>query len=128
MMSSRDQGVPLCLKIREQDGTRITCDQSRWEEHIIARHPEMAGRIEWVRETVESPTLICRSIYHARRRLLYRPYQFDSLPTAAYLRVVVEYHRNMLTRLTSGIIISAFAVANVEPDAEKIWPPKTDEL
>ena len=37
----------------------VTLDSGAWDRHIKLRHPEMAGKLENIKSTLTSPTLVC---------------------------------------------------------------------
>lgn len=47
----------------------ITLYADTWQDHILVNHPEMAHKLETVREIVRNPTLVCQSATESDRAL-----------------------------------------------------------
>lgn len=97
------------------------CDRTNWEIHA-AKHPEIAGREEWVQETINGPDAIHQSSAYASRHLFHKEYDFGSELGRAYLRVIVAYNEGGLLGQMTGAVVSAFAVPGPKRDDVQIWP------
>lgn len=113
------------FSVVEPDGVRVPCDEKNWANHVAAKHLEMRGREAWVRQTIEHPAAIYQSDTHSTRRVFYRAYRFDPPVGQAFLRVVVAYDRNRLTRRTTAAVVTAFAAAGPKRGEALLWPAPT---
>jgi hypothetical protein len=122
---------PLVFETSDRWGSSVVCTQSNWETHIVAGHPELLGREDDVRKTIEDPdrvspsTLTGRAFGHEKtmesetiRAIVYYDNPsliFDGTTTAqvgtAYIVDTVNY---------SSRVGSAIYVKSIEkPETEK---------
>ena len=113
--------MALRFVCHDRDGVRVECDEENWLVHE-ARHPEISGHEDWVRQTIEYPLAIYQSDTHADRKVLYRPYTFNRRVGQAWLRVVVAYNTARSTGRMTGAFVSAFAVAGPKQGEVLLWP------
>ncbi|MGH2613968.1 MAG: hypothetical protein ACRDJC_01915 [Thermomicrobiales bacterium] len=89
----------------------IAARQRRWEEHIRARHPEVAPRVAAVRATLEAPDFSV-SDFDNPDGLNYD--RFGALPSPydrLYLKVVVIFHRTGFNVM--GDVITAYPTGTI---------------
>ena len=58
-------------RFRDRSGREVTVTRRR-VRHILDRHQDMAGRLDVVRATVETPEVVTRDVTHAHRENDYR--------------------------------------------------------
>lgn len=52
--------IPIATIVTPYSGARVvTLHQEVWERHILIQHPDLAGREEWVIQTLTTPTGVC---------------------------------------------------------------------
>jgi len=71
----------------------VVCYEDTWYGHIVAEHPEMAGKEEDVRATVKDPSLVVTS-YSNSYLLVNEDISHPDMPEAV-LRVPVHRHGTM---------------------------------
>ncbi len=86
----------MIFAVREKTGRLIRLTNERWA-HII-KHPEMANKIEQIKETLTHPTKITAFVFDSRVRFYYRYYKERN----GYLFVSVKYLNG------EGFIITSF--------------------
>lgn len=92
-------------------GIRLTSER-HW--HIENDHPEMAGQIDKIKETLSEPERITRSKTDPEVELFYKHY--DQTPvTEKYLCVVVK------TSIDDKFIITAYFTDTIKR-GETLWP------
>ena len=82
--------MALRFVCQDREGVRVECDEQNWLVHE-ARHPEISGHEDWVRQTIEDPLVIYQSDTHVVRMVLFRPYTFDRRVCKTWSREVVVY-------------------------------------
>jgi len=101
-------------------GQPIAARKRRWEEHIRARHPEIASHVDAVRTTLETPDVIVSDFDNPDGLNYYRfgilPPPFDQL----YLKVVVNFYR--IDSTVIGDVITAYPTGNIARGEVQQWP------
>jgi hypothetical protein len=54
---------PLVFKTTDVWGSAVHCTQSNWDMHIIVEHPDMQGRADDVKKTIEDPDRVSPSTF-----------------------------------------------------------------
>ncbi len=111
--------MPVLFRAIDPFGTPVTCDESRWINHVVRGHREMAGREAPALLTVEQPLEVYKSSTHVRRRVFYRAALLPQPWNFCYVRVIVEYTRS---RRTEGRVITAFAAKTMRYTDMLLWP------
>jgi len=105
--------------VETADGLTVHLDESHWEQHIIARHPELRAHREKVIETLQSPDGVFRSKRDPGTRIYTKTFAdvtisettFDNLALLAYVRE------------EGGFLVTAhFAAAMWRGLGQQIWP------
>lgn len=104
----------------DPEGRLITARRQRWEEHIQARHPEIAAHDESVRVTLEAPDVIVSDFDNPAGLNYYRlgilPPPFDEL----YLKVVVNFTE--INATVFGDVITAYPAGKIARGEVQQWP------
>jgi hypothetical protein len=85
------------LEVRDRSGRRVHLTRERWA-HIL-EHPEMAGALERIRETIERPQAVRESLRDPTVRYHFRHYK--GAP-ARFLLVALKYLNG------DGFVVSSF--------------------
>ena len=64
--------VTRVCRIEDPRGLEVTLTPPRWNRHLIVHHPDMAGRLKEVLDTVQDPEVIQLSLYDPEVHLYYR--------------------------------------------------------
>lgn len=100
---------------RDPLGRNIALSFSCWNGHILRNHPEMALRLEEVRETIERPIAIRREDI---TRLYFR--EISAERVHRFLKVVVRLKTNKYG--ADGFVATAFPVCEMEETGVVEWP------
>ena len=95
----------------DYEGKLVRCSHWRWEEHITAKHAEIANLQEAVRITISQPKHKYRSGRFPHRKLYYRK---DVLPPPyerEYLLVIVNYPASLDGE---GKVLSAYKTRRIK--------------
>ncbi|MGH8574830.1 MAG: hypothetical protein ACREX8_20035 [Gammaproteobacteria bacterium] len=98
----------------------IAARQRRWEDHIRARHPEIAPRIEAVRATLEAPDFIVSDFDNPDGLNYYRLAVLPSPYDRLYLKVVVSCRR--IGSSVIGDVITAYPTGQIARGEVHRWP------
>jgi hypothetical protein len=103
--------------IKDPLGYVVTLAVDIWEQHIVARHPEMRDLLDLVTNTISTPQIIqrdteCSTCYYYRLtgRSFYRHNDI-------YINVVVERDDETKT----GTVTTAYLVKKIRNTGEAIW-------
>jgi hypothetical protein len=101
-------------------GRLIAARRRRWEEHVRARHPEIAPHVAAVRATIEAPEFIVSDFDNPDGLNYYRfgvlPPPYDHL----YLKVVVSFHA--IDSAVIGDVITAYPTGKIARGEVQQWP------
>jgi len=112
--------VRAVLKCRDRDNVLVICNSDTWQNHIVAKHPEMKGGLAYVRAVLESPDQIYQDASHANERNFYRYGIMPDPYNQQYVRVGVRYEDKKLTG-PRGYVITAFACQGVKKGEILRW-------
>ena len=115
-----DRAADTLLSCVDPLGRPVVARRQRWEEHIRARHPEIAPLVEVVRATLEAPDFIV-SDFDNPDGLNY--YRFGVLPppySRLYLKVVVSFRGIGSTAV--GDVITAYPTGKIARGEVQQWP------
>ena len=100
----------------------VWCSEEYWHDHVITRHPELAGYEALAARCIEDPLAIYRSASHATRQIYYRPSELRSPYNRGFLGVVVEFE-SATGSDKRGIVLSVHRrETGPSPDEVLIWP------
>ena len=108
------------LECHDKDGVRVVCDEDTWNNHIIAEHPEMNGCEAYVKVAIERPYQIYQDSSNVNKRVIYKPFILPEPFHRWYLRVVIEYKKRPLRKMT-GYVRTAFSCQNKKRDQILLW-------
>ena len=101
-------------------GRSIAARRRRWDEHVIARHPEIASHAEAVRATLTAPDFIVTDFDNPDGLNYYR---FGVLPppySRLYLKVVVSFRGSGSPAV--GDVITAYSTGRIARGEVQQWP------
>ncbi len=75
------------------DNIIVELTQKKFDEHIVANHPEMQGHEKQIEETIKNPTIIYRAKTKPEKRLHFIR-KTNKKEIAEYNNVIVEYNDN----------------------------------
>jgi hypothetical protein len=104
----------ICTK--DPLGFTISLDVHRWEDHIVKRHPEMAGHLDRIRGTIEDPQLIKLSEGSTVAYYYRLTGRAERKANDVYVLVVVD--RNEETK--SGVVLTAHLLKTIKADEGRI--------
>jgi hypothetical protein len=115
-----DQAADTELSCEDPLGRPILARRQRWDEHIRARHPEIASLVEAVRATLEAPDFIVSDFDNPDGLNDYRtgvlPPPYDRL----YLKVVVTFRQSAFAVI--GDVITAYPTGKIARGEVQQWP------
>lgn len=112
--------VRVVLKCRDRDNVVITCKKSTWQNHIVAKHPEIKEGLAYVKTTLENPDQIFQDPSHANRKNFYKYGIMPDPYNEQYIRVTVEYKYKKLTG-PRGYVITALVCQGFKKGGILIW-------
>jgi len=103
----------IIFEVVDPRGYKVTCTEDCLNNHIIPHHPNMSGREEEIKLTIENPEfgLIYQDANRPERNIYYKL----SKKKDSYLKVVVEFDKE------EGIVITAFPVSYPKSGEKIIW-------
>ena len=96
----------IILEVADKSGRKIQLEKDAWK-HIAGEHPELSNYLEYIEDTLRSPTKITDYSEDDSVRYYYRYYK-NRRSSAKYLLVVVKYLNGV------GFIITAYFVRNIK--------------
>lgn len=115
-----DQPSDTLFSCADPLGRPIAARRRRWEEHIRARHPEIAPHGEAVRATLEAPDFIVADFDNPDGLNYYRLAVLPSPYDRLYLKVVVSFDRVGSTVI--GDVITAYPTGQIARGEVQRWP------
>ncbi len=106
------------VQATDREGRWVRCNHDRWQNKIVAKHSVMAVLADETAQTITSPIKVTQDKEFQRRRCLYGIVTVEG--KLRYLKVVVEYKRDVLMRV-AGWIVTAFPVAEIPPHEVVLW-------
>ena len=101
----------------DPEGRLVVLHDRLWHAEIQRDHPILRGHLEAVRETVESPDVICEDADFPERDCYYRQGAVQRYPRY-WLKVVVEPSRD---DPDSGHLLTAFIVDAIKGTETERW-------
>ena len=100
------------LIVTDPRGLTIRCSVWYWDNHVLAKHPEMKGCETFVEHALRAPTHGCihTSKQRADRHIYYGPFKGQ-----LEIKVVVAFSSSQ----DEGIVVSVAAVSK-RPDGEQL--------
>ena len=99
------------FETQDYEGKPVRCSHWRWEEHIAAKHAELADQQEAVRITISHPEHKYRSGRFPRRKLYYRRNVLPLPYEREYLLVIVNYPASLEGE---GRVLSAYKTRRIK--------------
>ena|SRR6266498_5887988 len=106
------------LRVQDPRLRWVRCTKQRWTQHILTGHPDMAGREEDIRRTVQSPEF----------NIIYRSHQYDQCDVyyrqirvgkgRLYIKVVVRF----ASPEVEGEVLTAHLTSNRPSGEVMVWP------
>lgn len=113
----------VVFRCSDKDGITVICSSGTWENHIVAKHPEMKGCDAYVKASIEKPYQIYQDSKHPNTKIVYRPFILPKPFHTQYLRVAIKYRKRMFEGLV-GYVSTAFACQNKREGDILIWEEK----
>jgi hypothetical protein len=110
----------MIFQCRDRDGVLIACTRQCWENHILAKHPEMGGCEAHVKAAIEDPYQVYQDANDISHRVIYKPFILPPPFHTQYLRVAIVY-KNRVFRGLKGYVLSAFPCFNIKKGDILIW-------
>jgi hypothetical protein len=109
--------VATIWRTRDRLGREVALTEGR-RDHILSKHPELAGRLGEARATVEGPDFVTRDAADPRREHHYR-----RTPSGrAWIKVVVNERPVPPQGTWAGEVITAYRTERVDPEEAPLWP------
>ena len=90
-------------------GKQVVLASSTWNNHIVTRHPEMAGNESAVKDTIENPEVIYRSNWNPDAEIFMSKQKASSYPHL-FTRVVVGYNGNDIGNVETALFTKSISV------------------
>jgi len=100
----------------------VTLSGTRWRDHVLHRHPELAPYRELVGVALTEPHVVNRDRYYSDREGFYRRRLPSGSLSHLYLKVVVGFDRPRFDPGGVGFVITVFPTPEVHPDEVRLWP------
>lgn len=71
-------------------GKPIKLKASTWDKHIMIEHEEVAGHVQEIKSTVESPSIVYESASDPTRKVFFAQHSTSKYPKL-YLKVIADY-------------------------------------
>lgn len=97
--------MAIIFEIIDKSGRKIYLTNERWK-HIVAEHPEMQNKLEFIKETLINPHKIIDHSFSIDNLKYY--YHHFKTTKYKYLRVIVKYLNG------KGFIITSHFVNKIE--------------
>jgi hypothetical protein len=100
------------FSVTDPRGETVSLTSVCWHAHVLVWHPVMAGHLDKIQETVETPDAIYESKRNRRSNLYFKAY--TGLPAGnQYVMVVVDSQR--------GYVQSSFMVQDLSKGGRLLW-------
>jgi hypothetical protein len=109
--------MPDVWRTRDRLDRVVVLSSSRLD-HIVSRHPELAGRLDEIRAAIQSPGVVTQDDGYPHRENLYA----SSGAGRAMLKVVVHYRPVPPQGTWAGEVITAHPTRRVDPKEARRWP------
>lgn len=105
--------------IHTADGATATLDETHWETHIVARHPELRAHREKVVDTLTHPDGVYKSRRDPDTRIYLKTFTGVAISDTLFDNLtLLVYVRNK-----GGFVVTAyFAAAMWRGLGEQLWP------
>ena len=97
-------------------GIVVLIDRACWHGHILAGHPEMPARLDWLAATIEAPDAIYESSYASTRHCFYRRGVIPEFSTLL-VKVVVEMYGARAAEVRTAHLVKSVTLGEVQ-----LWP------
>jgi hypothetical protein len=115
-----DQPSDVVISCADPLAQPIVARRQRWEEHVRARHPEVAGQVDAVRDTLEAPDYIVSDVDNPDGLNYYRLAVLPSPYHRLYLKVVVTFRR--FGSAAVGDVVTAYPTGRIARGEVQWWP------
>ncbi len=108
--------MAIIWETTDRRGRSVTLSDEAWA-HVVAEHPDMAGRIDEVLYAIAFANEIKRDRQYSRREVHYREYDRDK----HWLRVIVNYRPQAPSGWAGEVITAHFISRRIRREA-LLWP------
>lgn len=96
-------------------GETVILTQQDFEKHILAHHPELEGHEKDIKETIESPNIVCKAKrFPTKRKHFARKTNKNEISN--YNNVIVEY-----TSEKTGYVKTSYYSENLERGGDYVY-------
>ena len=112
--------LSLVFSCRDPLDRRVEARTHRWEDHLRARHPEVAYVPDAVRRTIEAPDISVSDFDNPNGLNYYRFGALSAPYERLFLKVVVSYREVGSTFV--GDVITAYPTGRIARGEVQQWP------
>ena len=112
------------LRCNDYFGRLVVLTESRWNEHILIDHAEMASLQGVIEDTLVDPDLVNYDRDFADREVFYK-LEAGGTSGNRHIKVCVEYRRRSPSSKPEGRIITAYITRNVKRGEATKWRRET---
>lgn len=107
--------MTIIFEATDPRGYKVILTEDVLNNHILPSHPDMKGREQDIKNTIEHPVLnyIYADAKHGNRNVYY----WLDRPRNTYLKVIVEFMPN-----NTGAVITAFQTSAPKRGEQLLWP------
>jgi len=84
-------------------------ERERWEQHIAVRRPEFERNLDWIEETLRTPSCIYDSATNEDDRHYYRRLRTEADGGLLYVKVVVRFDQRLVGKVITAHLASRIA-------------------
>lgn len=91
--------------VNNHEGITISCDDNRWNDHIVFEHEIMRNNSKAVKDTVKDPESVYQSAENENREVYFKASSYSTYKIKT--KVVVEYSESKNGNV-KGEVVTAF--------------------
>ncbi len=105
------------FRVTDTQGYDVTLDDERWD-HILEGHPEIAGLLDLLEETIRDPNLVKRD---PQRRAIHYYYRSSERTVLGRENILMSAVVERLEANKVGRVMTAHLVRKPRRDGEVVW-------
>lgn len=114
--------MAFIFETTDQWGRAIVLQRTRWTEHVLIQHPELAEHVDAIQETIVSPHVLTLDVRWEQGENYYRASALPEPYTRLYLKVCVHFD---LDNSLTGRVITAYLTDRIKSSEEHKWSIQT---